>query len=135
MIYPMFSMILLTIIIGFIAIKERFKSVQNGSLNIEYFKLMQGQKVPASVIKTTRCFNNQFELPTLFYAGCLLAINTNKVSFISLLVAWLFVITRTGQAYIHITHNTVRHRMFAFALSAVLLISLWCYLVLCTIGS
>ena len=62
MLYPMISMVLLTFIVGLIAVKVRFDSVKGGKVSAKYYKLMQGENVPEIVTKTTRCFNNQFEI-------------------------------------------------------------------------
>ena len=130
MIYPMFTLIALTILVGFITVKARLKAVKTQELNSQYFALMQGQKPPESIIKTTRCFNNLFELPTLFYAACLLSIIARHDSYVILVLAWLFVIARLLQAYIHLTYNNVKHRMYAFGASVISVTALWVYLVL-----
>ena len=126
----MFTMVLLTVLVGFMTVKSRFKAMKAQQLDSQYFALMQGQEAPAAVIKTTRCFNNLFELPTLFYAGCLLSMIVDEVNYAALVLAWLFVIARLLQAYIHITYNNVRHRMFAFGTSVISVTALWGYLVL-----
>jgi len=71
MIYPMFLMILLTFIVGLIAFFTRVKSVKSKSVDPKAYKLMDSDNYPENVIKTTRNFNNQFEVPLLFYVGCL----------------------------------------------------------------
>ena len=70
MIYPLFMMVLLTFIVGLIAMKCRIASLKSGDVSLKYFKLMEGQEVPEIITKTSRCFNNMFEVPLLFYAGC-----------------------------------------------------------------
>jgi len=129
MIYPMFTMVLITIFVGFIAVKARLKAVKSQELNSQYFALMQGQEAPETIIKTTRCFNNLFELPTLFYAACLLSIIAHHESYTILVLAWLFVIARLLQAYVHLTYNNVRHRMYAFGASVTSVAAIWIYLV------
>ncbi|WP_368389606.1 MAPEG family protein [Thalassotalea sp. 1_MG-2023] len=67
MLYPMFLMVLLTFIVGCFAVKARFSSVKSGNISARYFKLMDGNNIPEVVTITSRNFNNQFEIPTLFY--------------------------------------------------------------------
>ncbi len=74
MFYPMLLMVLLTFIVGLIAMKNRIASVKSGAVSAKYLKLMEGQEVPEVITKTTRSFNNMFEVPVLFYAGCILYI-------------------------------------------------------------
>ena len=86
LLYPMFSMVFLTFIIASIAVKVRFSSIKVGNVNPKYFRLMGGQDVPDIITKTTRNFNNQFEIPTLFYVVCTLYICLSIESFIALLL-------------------------------------------------
>jgi hypothetical protein len=125
MFYPMFFMVLLTFIVGLFTMKCRISSVKSGDVNPKYFKLMEGQEVPEIITKTTRCFNNMFEVPTLFYAGCLLYISLGVESLIGLIFAWLFVLLRSIQAYVHLTYNHLIHRMLSFWLSFISTIGLW----------
>lgn len=125
MIYAMFSLSMLTIVVGLIAVKARITSVKNGQMNASYFKLMQGQEIPELVTKTTRCFNNLFEIPTLFYIVCMLHLILGIENYLAIIFSWLFVIFRTAQAYVHITYNHVKHRMLAFGISVLCVFLLW----------
>jgi hypothetical protein len=129
LIYPMFSMVLLTFIIGFIAVKTRFSSVKNGSVSAKYYRLMQGEEVPEIVTKTTRCFNNQFEIPMLFYVVCTLYLSLGIESFVAVIFAWLFVALRSVHAYIHLTYNHIIHRMSVFWSAFLTVIALWVNLI------
>lgn len=125
MLYPMALMILLTFIVGLIAVNVRFASVRSGDVSIRYYKLMQGQEVPDTVIKTTRCFNNMFEIPVLFYVACTLYISLGIESLLGLVFAWLFVAIRHMHVYIHLTYNNILHRMAAFWVGFVCVLVLW----------
>lgn len=125
MFYPMFLMVLLTFTIGLITMKNRIASVKSGDVSPQYFKLMEGQEVPEIISKTTRSFNNQFEVPVLFYAGCILYISLGVESLIGLIFAWFFVILRYAHAYIHLTYNHLIHRMLSFWLSFICAMGLW----------
>ncbi|WP_049722830.1 MAPEG family protein [Gilvimarinus polysaccharolyticus] len=129
MIYAMFIVSILTILVGLIAVKARIYSVKNGHIPAGYFKLMQGQDVPEIVTKTTRCFNNLFEIPVLFYIVCTLYIALGIETYVAVVVAWIFAILRCTQAYIHITYNHVKHRMLAFGASVLCVFLLWVNLI------
>ncbi len=122
-------MVVLTFIIGFIAIQVRFFSVKKGDVSARYYKLMQGEDVPEIVTKTTRCFNNQFEVPVLFYVACTLYISLGIESLVGVIFAWLFVILRSIHAYIHLTYNHILHRMRVFLLACISVVVLWVNLV------
>ena len=132
MIYPMFVLCLLTMFVGLLTVKARFAYVKKGELDAQYFELMQGADVPPAVIKTTRCLNNLFEIPVLFYVACTLYLVLEVDSVFGLSIAWAFVICRCAQAFIHITNNHVRRRMSAFGGSVLCALLLWLNLVFLT---
>jgi hypothetical protein len=128
--YPMAVMVLLTFLVGLVAATARFTSVRSGEVRFKYFKLMQGQEVPERVTVTTRCFNNMFEVPVLFYVACTLHIILGIGSLPGLVLAWLFVALRYGQALIHLTYNNFFHRMLTFWAAFMCALLLWANLVL-----
>lgn len=130
LLYPMFLMVVLTFVVGFLTVKARFSSVKNGDVSAKYYRLMGGQNVPEIITKTTRNFNNQFEIPTLFYVVCTLYINFGIESFLALVFAWLFTILRIVHSYIHITYNHVMHRMLTFFAAFICVMVLWVNLLL-----
>ena len=130
MLYPMFLMVLLTFIIACITAKARFDSVKNKTVRTKFYSLMDGQEVPDIITKTTRNFNNQFEVPVLFYVVCSLYIFWGINSYFALIVAWLFVVLRVVHSYIHLTYNHVFHRMITFWLSLLCVMTLWVNLLL-----
>ncbi|WP_188151998.1 MAPEG family protein [Teredinibacter waterburyi] len=125
MIYPMFAMILLTTIVAVIAVSCRFNSVKSGSVPIKYYRLMQGDKIPEVITKTTRCVNNMFEVPMLFYVVSTLYIALHIESLLAIILSSIFVGLRCVQAYIHLTYNNVVHRMLAFWFGLICVLLLW----------
>lgn len=130
LLYPMFAMVLLTFFIACVAIKARVSSVRNRTVSIKYFRLMNGENIPEFITKTTRNFNNQFELPTLFYVVCTLYICFGIHSFVALIFAWLFVLCRIAHSFIHLTYNNILHRMISFWASFLCVMLLWITLLL-----
>lgn len=118
-------MVLLTLIVGLIAVKNRFASVKKGSVKAKYYRLMEGQDVPEIITKTTRNFNNQFEVPVLFYVICTLYISLNIDSIVAIILAWVFVVLRYVHSYIHLTYNHILHRMTMFWLAFLCVIAMW----------
>lgn len=130
MIHAMFALVILTVVIGIITVKTRFSAVKAKTLSPHYFKLMQGEDIPKRVTQTTRCFNNLFEVPTLFYVVCTLYIVLGIESEIANYLAYSFVFLRIVVAYIHITYNHVMHRMLTFVASVLCVLALWVNLVI-----
>ena len=68
---------------------------------------------------------NQFELPVLFYVLTILAYVTHHAGTLFVALAWVFVIFRLLQAYVHVTSNKVRLRGKFFIVSALALAIMW----------
>ncbi|HEY6831540.1 MAG TPA: MAPEG family protein [Pseudolabrys sp.] len=80
---------------------------------------------PARTQQVAFSFSNQFELPVLFYVLTILEIVTRHADVVFVVLAWIFVLTRIGQAYVHTTSNVVMQRGMLYAIGAVALIAMW----------
>ena len=122
-------MVLLTFMVGMLTVIVRFASVRKGDVKARFYKLMQGQDVPEIITKTTRCFNNMFETPVLFYVACSLYISLGIENATGIVFAWSFVVLRYIHAYIHLTYNHVIHRLSAFWGAFLFIMLLWINLI------
>ena len=125
MLYPMAMMVLLILLVGITAIRTRVASVKSGVVSVKDFQLTKKEDLPDRVIQTTRCFNNLFEIPVIFYVACTLYISLQIESTTSITLAWLFVVFRYTHAYIMLSSNNVIHRMWAFWLAFMCVLGLW----------
>ncbi len=123
--YPLFGMVVLTICIVSLVFFARVKQVRAGNLKIEFFELYDGTGAPPDVTKTTRHLSNLFEMPILFYVACLTAFVLGLDSALLIYLGWGYVIVRAIHAFIHLTYNKVVHRITAFMLSNVMVITMW----------
>lgn len=130
MIYAMFAMVVLTFMVGIVAVVTRVKSVKNGSVKIKYYRTMEGQEVPEQLTKSTRCFNNMFEVPVLFYVVSTLFVILKTNNELAFLLAWVFVGFRIAQAIVHLTYNNVLHRMLMFWGAVISVLSMWVILLI-----
>jgi hypothetical protein len=76
-------------------------------------------------LQATYALANQFELPILFYVLTILAWDTRHAGVVFVVLAWIFVICRVLQAYVHVTSNNVRRRSLFFSAGAAVLIAMW----------
>ena len=129
-IYPMFSLVVLTFVIGFSTGISRLVSVKKGHVDRRYFKLFSGYAPPDYIIKLGRNFSNLLEVPVLFYALgiILLALEINNSLIIGL--AWAFVVIRIVHSFIHVTYNNPIHRFLAFLLSSSVVLLMWIQLII-----
>ncbi len=61
----------------------------------------------------------------LFYVLTILALITKHADFLFVVMAWIFVLTRIGHAYIHCTNNNLRARGLLFGIGALVLMVMW----------
>ena len=101
-ILAMFVQVTLSLIVMIIMGKRRFAAAKNKQLNLSDFKTMQLDKAGDTVRVADRNFSNQFEIPVLFFAGCLLALQLNSASTLVAILACLFVVSRIVHSVIHL---------------------------------
>ena len=80
---------------------------------------------PADVTQVGNCFNNQFQLPMLFYVLVVLALFLHKADLLFVIMSWIFVISRIVHAGVHITSNNVNQRFAAYTVGMVVLLLMW----------
>ncbi len=129
LVYPMFAMVVLTYVVAGVMLRNRIQAVREG-FDVRYFKTYNHGQPPEQVLRVDRHFTNLFELPVLFYVGCLAAMLVPLAGFWINFWAWLFVFARVLHALIHIRTNKIPHRMKAFGLGAVAVLGLWIEIVL-----
>ncbi len=117
--------VLIYVVYGLVS-SRRIRSVKEGKASASDFRVPTVEPEPSAT--ATRNLINQFELPLLFYVVCILLHLVNAVSYLVLLLAWLFVISRIVHAVIHTTSNRIRLRrpifVFGFLVNGLLWIVL-----------
>jgi hypothetical protein len=80
---------------------------------------------PERILKVGNSFQNQLELPVLFYALVILAIIARKADLLFVILSWVFVASRFVHALVHTGANAVRLRGAAFGIGLIILIVMW----------
>jgi len=124
-IYPVFSLVMLTFIVAFATGISRVISVRRREVNPKHYILMTGDTPPDYVQKIGRNFANLLETPILFYLLAALVVALKIDSTLMLNLAWLYVGLRLVHTLIHISYNYVIHRFMAFVLSMLTLLAMW----------
>ncbi|GAA0289351.1 MAPEG family protein [Psychrosphaera haliotis] len=125
MFYPMFAMFMLIFVVGVVTARARFSNIKSRDVSPKYFLLMQGDNVPESVLKTGRCFSNQFEFPMLFFVVCLAYMVLGFETLTGCIAAWTFVVFRFIHAFIFLTSNNLIKRMLTFWAGVLAVIVMW----------
>lgn len=123
---PMLVVILLTIVgFGKMAM-ARARVNKEKTVPESFYKIYQGPPYePEYAVAAARHYNNLMELPTVFYAGCLVAFSLSAVTMWSLVWAWGYVLFRLIQSGVHMTSNKPLARGIAFSISFPFVVALW----------
>lgn len=129
---PMFAMVLLTASIFVTNLVVRVHAVRTKAVPARYFKTFDatGLTPPVRLTQLKNHMDNLFQVPVLFYAGCLAAMALQVVPAHMVTLAWAYVGLRCIHTLVHTTYNRVVHRMTVFVLSNVALMVMWVRLVL-----
>jgi hypothetical protein len=80
---------------------------------------------PKWATQVSDCFSNQFQVPTLFYAVCLLTLWLHAETERTVWLAWIFFALRLAHAAVFMTANIVLIRFGLFLASTFVAISMW----------
>jgi hypothetical protein len=121
---PLFVEVLLTFGLMFGMMYYRTSSLRRGETRLKDIALRE-PNWPVRATQFAYAFSNQFELPVLFYVLTILSITTRHADLVFVVLAWIFVIFRVLQAYVHVTGNNVRFRGGYYGIGALVLVAMW----------
>jgi hypothetical protein len=121
---PMFVQVALTFLLLFWMSVLRLHAIRRGQVRPQQVALREANW-PPHVMQIGNAFHNQLELPLLFYAVVLLALETQTLDVILLVLSWMFVLSRLVHAYIHVTSNRLDRRTAVFLVGAIALTLMW----------
>ncbi len=121
---PLLVQVLLAFVMLGLTGYARVSSVVRGETRAKDIALGQ-PNWPEPITKLGNSYNNQFQLPVLFYVAVILAHVLRQADLAFVILSWLFVATRLGHAYIHATSNHVGRRFNAFAAGFAVLVVIW----------
>lgn len=131
--WPMLAQVLLVYIVYVVLGQRRQQAVASGEAKVSQFKLRTSE--PEMSATAANSVANQFELPVLFYAACLSLYVTEGVAYVSVALAWLFVVTRYAHAWFHLGANRIKFRRRAFIAGWLALALMWIWFALRLAGA
>lgn len=124
-----FAQVLLTLGILVWMGMERVPRVARGEVAVDAIAV-ERDAYPLRARLLSNNFDNQFQLPVLFYVAALLALLSGGTGWVELVLAWLFVVLRYIHAAVHVGTNRVYRRFAIYTAGLVVLGLLWLWLVL-----
>lgn len=126
---PLFVHVLLTFVLGFWASYLRVEAIRSRTTHPRDVSLRE-LNWPPQTLKITNAFQNQLELPLLFYVLTILAWLTKQADLLFVGLAWVFVVLRLLHAAVHVTSNRLIQRGPLFMAGAFVLAVMWAIFIL-----
>jgi len=121
---PLFAEVILTFLLLFWLAPLRASDFSAGVATPDNVALREPNWSKRS-LQVAYSFSNQFELPVLFYVLTILEFVTHLAGVVFVVLAWVFVLFRCLQAFVHVTNNNIRIRGAFFGVSAIALAIMW----------
>jgi hypothetical protein len=129
LVLAMAAQVFLTIGILVLMGRERVPRVMRGEIPVADIAVDR-TAYPLKARLLSNNFDNQFQLPILFFVGALVLLGIGTIGWVELILAWVFVALRYVHAAIHVTTNLVTRRFAAYTAGLAVLALFWLWLVL-----
>lgn len=123
-IYPLLVQVALTFVLLLWLARERMGALNRKDVRPADIALRE-PNWPKHTLQVGNCFQNQFEIPLLFYLLAVLALVTRMVDLVLVVLAWAFVLARVAHAFIHTTRNDIGTRGPVFGIGMLILLAMW----------
>ena len=130
---PLFVQVALTFGLLFWMGSLRIRALQERQLRIRDIALGE-PNWPQRAIQIQRAYENQFELPVLFYVLVALALATGRVTAALVVLSAAFVVARLAHAFIHTTSNAVPLRFWAYCVGLAVLVAMWAWFLMLVVA-
>ena len=121
---PVFVLVALTLGLLVWQARARIAVLRSGQVKISQIALGEGAW-PVQAAQINRAYQNQLELPVLFYVLVALTLVTRQENALFVAMEWLFVASRLAHACVHVTSNHVVRRFQVFTAGFCVLAAMW----------
>lgn len=115
--------------LAFFLFRTRLKAMKTGEVSPKYFKSYTGEGPSDRTILIGRHYDNQFQVPILFFFACTVLISLNAADTMAVVFAWLFIMARVVHSFVHLGKNKLEHRALSFTASWIFVLVLWAKLI------
>jgi hypothetical protein len=123
---PVFLHVMLTAWVGIRTVLARIASVKGGKTRIKDIAL-NNKAWPADIVKLGNNFDNQFDVPMMWYGCCALLLATGLADIAAVVLSWTFIGFRIAHSLVHTGSNNVPLRMRLFLASFAALALMWAW--------
>lgn len=133
LLFPIIVYVLFMFAAGLLLFSTRVRAIKEGKVSIKYFKNFVADSLPERMVLVGRHYDNQFQLPILFFITCLLQMQMNMASVLSLVLAC--VASRFVQSWYILGHSNVKYRALAFISGWIIVMTMWLQIIIFTLQS
>lgn len=113
--------------------QARVAAVRKGEVRIR--DIAMGQSTwPETPALRARAYQNQFEIPILFFASGVALMALDRVGWVALGLACAFALSRLIHAWVHLSNTNIMARFRLFFVGFALVVALWGVLLLEALG-
>lgn len=124
---PVFLHMLMTVGLGVASGLARRKALLAGRARMREV-VIDSRAWPEDVRKLGNNFDNQFQLPMLWYAGVAFTLILGLGDGVAVVLSWAFLVLRIGHSFIHVGRNVLVRRFYVFIAGAFVLTLYWLWL-------
>lgn len=129
LLFAVVAQVILTLVILVWMGRERVPRIARGEIRMAEVAVDR-TAYPLKARLLSNSFDNQFQLPVLFYVGVVLALQIGAVGWIDVAMGWIFVASRYIHAAIHVTTNHLPKRFVVYCTGLVVLALFWLWLLI-----
>jgi hypothetical protein len=130
---PVFLHFLLIMALGITMGLARRNALRDGKARVREV-VLDTRQWPDHVRKLSNNFDNQFQLPMLWYLGVAFTLILGLADSVTAGLSWAFLAARLAHSYVHIGRNILVQRFYVFVLGATILSLYWLWLALQIFG-
>lgn len=124
LIYPALAMIFWIFVVGVLLAVRRKSAFASGEVRPEEVTVST-ERYPVAARLASANFSNQFELPVVFFALIMLAMEVAATGYAMAALAWIFVASRVLHSLVHIGPNKLPLRGAIYGIGAIALLCMW----------
>lgn len=109
--------------------RTRVRALKNKEVSMKYFRAYTEAPPPEYSRIAERHYENQFEVPTLFFPVGVMHFALGMANSLTLILMWLFVASRLLHTFTHLGSNNIKVRMIFFMISWVMIVALWAQMI------
>ena len=121
---PVFVLVAMIFVLLIWTGRSRVAALRSGEVKLKDIALGQ-QAWPERVTQIGNSYNNQMQLPLLFFVLVALALPLRQTDLLFVIMSWVFVVLRIVHAFIHTRSNSVPRRFSAFVAGVFVLMAMW----------